>query len=134
MLNATSTAVPAANDGLHVPAELDASLRMRQACISPKFLYDPLGSKLFEAICELPEYYPTRTEAGIFDLHGAEIARTVGAGSTLIDLGAGNCAKAANLFPLLVLGGLVTIVPMIVLFTVLQRYWRGGLLLGSVAN
>jgi multiple sugar transport system permease protein len=40
----------------------------------------------------------------------------------------------ANLFPLLVLGGLVTIVPMIVLFTVLQRYWRGGLLLGSVAN
>jgi dimethylhistidine N-methyltransferase len=101
MLNATSTAVPAANDGLHVPAELDASLRMRQACISPKFLYDPLGSKLFEAICELPEYYPTRTEAGIFDLHGAEIARTVGAGSTLIDLGAGNCAKAANLFPLL---------------------------------
>jgi dimethylhistidine N-methyltransferase len=101
MLNVTSHAVPAANDGLHVPAELDASLRARQAWISPKFLYDPLGSKLFEAICELPEYYPTRTEAGIFDLHGAEIARTVGTGSTLIDLGAGNCAKAARLFPLL---------------------------------
>jgi dimethylhistidine N-methyltransferase len=87
--------------GLHVPAELDASLRARQAWISPKFLYDPLGSKLFEAICELPEYYPTRTEASIFDLHGGEIARTVGAGCTLIDLGAGNCAKAAGLFPLL---------------------------------
>jgi multiple sugar transport system permease protein len=39
-----------------------------------------------------------------------------------------------NLYPLLVLGGLVTIVPMIALFTLLQRYWRGGLLLGSVAN
>lgn len=39
-----------------------------------------------------------------------------------------------NLYPLLVLGGLVTIVPMIALFAVLQRYWRGGLLLGSVAN
>ena len=101
MLNMTSHAVPAANDGLHVPAELDASLRARQAWISPKFLYDPLGSKLFEAICELPEYYPTRTEAGIFDRHGAEIARTVGMESTLIDLGAGNCAKAAHLFPLL---------------------------------
>ena len=40
----------------------------------------------------------------------------------------------ANLYPLLVLGGLVTIVPMIALFAVLQRYWRSGLLLGSVAN
>ena len=39
-----------------------------------------------------------------------------------------------NLYPLLVLGGLVTIIPMIALFTLLQRYWRGGLLLGSVAN
>jgi len=82
-------------------AELDAGLRARHACISPKFLYDPLGSRLFEAICELPEYYPTRTEAAIFARHGAEIASTIGTGATLIDLGAGNCAKAASLFPLL---------------------------------
>lgn len=39
-----------------------------------------------------------------------------------------------NLYPLLVLGGLVTIIPMIALFALLQRYWRGGLLLGSTAN
>lgn len=39
-----------------------------------------------------------------------------------------------NLYPLLVVGGLVTIIPMIALFALLQRYWRGGLLLGSVAN
>jgi multiple sugar transport system permease protein len=39
-----------------------------------------------------------------------------------------------NLYPLLVLSGLVTIIPMIALFTILQRYWRSGLLLGSVAN
>lgn len=101
MLNPTPTDARADRDGLHVPAELDASLRARQAWISPKFLYDPLGSKLFEAICELPEYYPTRTEAAIFARFGGEIARTVGTGSTLIDLGAGNCAKAASLFPLL---------------------------------
>jgi dimethylhistidine N-methyltransferase len=82
-------------------AELDAGLRARQACVSPKFLYDALGSRLFEAICELPEYYPTRTEASIFARHGAEMARAVGPGATLIDLGAGNCAKAARLFPLL---------------------------------
>jgi dimethylhistidine N-methyltransferase len=49
----------------------------------------------------LPEYYPTRTEAAIFARHGADIAESVGAGATLIDLGAGNCAKAARLFPLL---------------------------------
>ena len=101
MLNPTQIDARADRDGLHVPAELDASLRARHAWISPKFLYDPLGSKLFEAICELPEYYPTRTEASIFAAHGAEIARTVGTGCTLVDLGAGNCAKAAGLFPLL---------------------------------
>ncbi|WP_234484783.1 L-histidine N(alpha)-methyltransferase [Noviherbaspirillum pedocola] len=81
--------------------ELTQGLLARQATISPKYLYDPLGSRLFEAICELPEYYPTRTEAAIFDAHGADIAEAVGHGATLIDLGAGNCAKAARLFPLL---------------------------------
>jgi dimethylhistidine N-methyltransferase len=84
-----------------VLAELDAGLRAGLPGISPKFLYDALGSRLFEAICELPEYYPTRTEAAIFALHGREMARAIGPGSTLIDLGAGNCAKAARLFPLL---------------------------------
>ncbi len=81
--------------------ELGAGLAAGAAAMSPKFLYDALGSKLFEAICELPEYYPTRTEAAIVERHGAEIARAIGPGTTLIDLGAGNCAKAARLFPLL---------------------------------
>jgi dimethylhistidine N-methyltransferase len=81
--------------------ELIAGLSAPHATTSPKYLYDALGSKLFEAICELPEYYPTRTEAAIFARHGAEMAESVGAGATLIDLGAGNCAKAARLFPLL---------------------------------
>ncbi len=40
-------------------------LRQSEACISPKFFYDVLGSRLFEAITDLPEYYPTRTEAAI---------------------------------------------------------------------
>jgi dimethylhistidine N-methyltransferase len=84
-----------------VLAELDEGLRAGAAYISPKFLYDALGSRLFEAICELPEYYPTRTEASIFASRGAEMARAIGPGATLIDLGAGNCAKAASLFPLL---------------------------------
>jgi dimethylhistidine N-methyltransferase len=81
--------------------EISAGLLAPQAFTSPKYLYDALGSKLFEAICELPEYYPTRTEASIFDRYAPEIAEAVGHGTTMIDLGAGNCAKAAKLFPAL---------------------------------
>jgi dimethylhistidine N-methyltransferase len=82
-------------------AEIVAGLLGRPAQAAPKYFYDRLGSHLFEAITELPEYYPTRTEAAIFAANGAAIGRHVGAGATLVDLGAGNCAKAARLFPLL---------------------------------
>jgi dimethylhistidine N-methyltransferase len=82
-------------------ADISAGLLAPQASTSPKYFYDSLGSHLFEAICELPEYYPTRTEAAIFARYGAEMAARIGPGATLVDLGAGNCAKAASLFPLL---------------------------------
>lgn len=86
-------------------AEAIAGLLQPQAIASPKFFYDRLGSHLFDAITELPEYYPTRAEAALFAAHGAEMARQVslqvGSGITLIDLGAGNCRKAARLLPLL---------------------------------
>jgi dimethylhistidine N-methyltransferase len=85
-------------DAAAIRAELNAGLLAPQPYASPKYLYDALGSKLFEAICELPEYYPTRTEAAIFDAYLPEIAESVGLSATLIDLGAGNCAKAARLF------------------------------------
>jgi L-histidine Nalpha-methyltransferase len=80
---------------------IEAGLLREPAEAAPKYLYDRLGSHLFEAITELPEYYPTRTEAAIFAAHGAAMARQIGSGATLIDLGAGNCIKAARLFPLL---------------------------------
>ena len=88
-------------------AEAGACRRARRAAgapasVAPKFFYDRLGSHLFEAITELPEYYPTRTEAAIFAAHGAERwPRRSAPGMALVDLGAGNCAKAARLFPLL---------------------------------
>ena len=82
-------------------AEAAAGLLRQPATAAPKYFYDRLGSHLFEAITELPEYYPTRTEAAIFAQHGAAMARRMGAGACLIDLGAGNCVKAARLFPLL---------------------------------
>ncbi|TCS34730.1 dimethylhistidine N-methyltransferase [Paucimonas lemoignei] len=85
-------------DNAVVRAELLNGLLETEARVAPKFLYDALGSKLFEAICELPEYYPTRTEAEIFARHLPDMAKAIGTGVTLVDLGAGNCAKAARLF------------------------------------
>jgi L-histidine Nalpha-methyltransferase len=81
-----------------VRAELQHGLLAENATTSPKYLYDALGSRLFEAITELPEYYPTRVEASIFGQFLPDMAKTVGQGHTLIDLGAGNCEKAARLF------------------------------------
>jgi L-histidine N-alpha-methyltransferase len=77
---------------------LTANAAQGGACIAPKFLYDALGSRLFEAITELPEYYPTRTEAAILRTYQIAMAQNVPPHATLIDLGAGNCAKAASLF------------------------------------
>jgi len=89
------------SDGSAVRAELAAGLGAPQPAIAPKFLYDALGSRLFEAITELPEYYPTRTERAILHDHATAIAHAVGRGATFIDLGAGNCEKAARLFEFL---------------------------------
>lgn len=82
-------------------AELRASLCAEAPFIPPKFFYDPLGSRLFEAICELPEYTLTRAERSIFERHGERIAAIAGVDRPLVDLGAGNCEKAERLFPLL---------------------------------
>lgn len=78
--------------------ELRAGLLATPAVIAPKHFYDALGSRLFEAICELHEYTLPRDERAIFDRHTAEIAHAVGPGCTLVDLGAGNCEKAERLF------------------------------------
>jgi L-histidine N-alpha-methyltransferase len=88
-------------DALAVREELARGLGATPARVAPKFFYDLLGSRLFDAITALDEYYPTRTEAAIFAAHGAEMGQACGVGRPLVDLGAGNCAKAAGLFPAL---------------------------------
>jgi L-histidine N-alpha-methyltransferase len=92
-------------DEAALAAEAAAGLLAPRAAVAPKFFYDALGSRLFEAITALDEYYPTRTEAAILARHGDRIAedarRVCGAHPTLVDLGAGNCAKAESLFPVL---------------------------------
>jgi dimethylhistidine N-methyltransferase len=78
--------------------EAIASLTAQQSWLSPKFFYDELGSMLFTAICHLPEYYPTRTEIGIFRDQREPIAKAIGLGRCFVDLGAGDCVKATSWF------------------------------------
>jgi len=80
-----------------VAQELLQGLSAPQAFTSPKYLYDALGSRLFEAITELPEYDLTRTEAQLMQLHSASMAAQLPRGACWIDLGAGNCEKAGRL-------------------------------------
>ena len=79
-------------------SEIEAGLMAEQASISPKFLYDALGAHLFTALTFLPEYYPTAVEASILKQYSNEIAAAIGKKPVLIDLGAGDCKKAARLF------------------------------------
>lgn len=78
-------------------AEILAGLRAAQKRISPKYFYDQRGSQLFDEICTLPEYYPTRTELGIMERHLPEIAELVGPQAAVIEFGAGSSAKARQL-------------------------------------
>ena len=59
----------------------------------PQYFYDALGSALFTAICELPEYYVTRAEAEILNAHAAEIAEQFRPPVRLVELGSGSGAK-----------------------------------------
>ncbi|UAW97838.1 L-histidine N(alpha)-methyltransferase [Halopseudomonas nanhaiensis] len=77
-------------------AQLLSGLLSPQARIDPKYFYDDLGCELFTRICELDEYYPTRTEASIFDNCRAEIAAALPDAAQWIDLGCGDCAKSAR--------------------------------------
>lgn len=60
--------------------------------LPPKWLYDPAGCDLFERICELPEYYPTRTERSILARRAGDVASITGA-STVVELGSGTSEK-----------------------------------------
>ncbi len=61
--------------------------------IAPKYFYDRQGSRLFDQICELPEYYPTRTELAILQDSAVEIAAQMGPNAELVEFGAGSLTK-----------------------------------------
>ena len=62
-----------------------------------KYFYDQRGSELFDAICELPEYYPTRTEIRIMDECLPELADLVGPSAAIIEIGSGSSMKTERL-------------------------------------
>ncbi len=74
-------------------AELVAGLSRQPRAIAPKWFYDEAGSRLFERICELPEYYPTRTELALLDHCAADIAQCLGRHAEIVEFGAGAARK-----------------------------------------
>jgi L-histidine Nalpha-methyltransferase len=74
-------------------ADVRAGLTKPFKELSPRYFYDERGSRLFEAITELEEYYPTRAERSILESRGEEIVAAAGGPATLIELGSGTAAK-----------------------------------------
>jgi dimethylhistidine N-methyltransferase len=73
--------------------DLVAALSLRPHVISPKYFYDVQGSALFDAICQLPEYYPTRTELAVLARHADEMAACMGPAADIVEFGAGSSVK-----------------------------------------
>jgi L-histidine N-alpha-methyltransferase len=89
-LSRASAAVPA--DSFR--EDVIAGLSQPQKALPPKYFYDAQGSRLFEAICRLREYYPTRAELALTRAHIGEIARFARIGGTLIEYGSGESIKS----------------------------------------
>ena len=68
-------------------------LGLPQKSLAAKYFYDERGSELFEAICELPEYYPTRTELVLMRQNAPSMAQQMGDGALLIEYGSGSSTK-----------------------------------------
>ncbi|HEX4307061.1 MAG TPA: L-histidine N(alpha)-methyltransferase, partial [Solirubrobacterales bacterium] len=90
---------------VHLPADQAAAMErdVREGLtatpkeLSPKYFYDERGSRLFEDITELEEYYPTRRERQILEARSAEIVAAAGNPATLIELGSGSASKTRHL-------------------------------------
>ncbi len=92
LLNVDTSGAPSAVDNPFDRA-LRAGLRATPKCVSPKYFYDERGSRLFDRICELPEYYPTRTEFSILEDNATDIAAQIGPRAEIIEFGAGSLTK-----------------------------------------
>lgn len=84
-------AAGATGDDFH--EALIAGLAQSPKKIPCKYLYDDIGAQLFDEICTLPEYYPTRTENALLRAHAAEISDLAGSGAEIMEFGAGSGDK-----------------------------------------
>src|SRR5258706_13398004 len=89
--------------------EIIAGLSRPQKEIPPKYFYDARGCELFEAICRLPEYYPTRTELAIMRSHAPAMADRLGRDCALIEIGCGNSEKTRLLLNALQPAGVLSV-------------------------
>lgn len=87
----------AADGGVAMAEEVRLGLTTEPKELAPKYFYDERGSRLFEQITELPEYYPTRAERAILAERSAEIIVAAGRPSTLVELGSGSATKTRHL-------------------------------------
>lgn len=78
-------------------AEVLRSLQETPKKIKPKFFYDDRGSRLFDEITELEEYYPTRSEMNILETRCSDISHFIGPGATVVELGGGNGTKGSKI-------------------------------------
>ncbi|MFN3303805.1 MAG: L-histidine N(alpha)-methyltransferase [Roseateles sp.] len=95
----------ASADNAQFAADLHAALSRAPRAISPKYFYDEVGSRLFEQICELPEYYPTRTELALLQAHADDMAQQFGPQVQLVEYGAGALRKVRLLLDAMPLDG-----------------------------
>jgi L-histidine N-alpha-methyltransferase len=123
---------PLAPAGAAFAADVLDGLARTPRAISPKWLYDAEGSRLFDAITRLDAYYPTRTERAILSAHAAEMAAAVGPGAALIEYGSGSSDKTRVLLDALrsgstrldAPGGLAAYVPIDISSTALDAAAR----------
>jgi len=88
-----------AGEAADFAGDVRRGLTASRKSLPPKYFYDDLGSQLFEAICRLPEYYPTRAESEIFARRSKEIVEAAAGGSrlTLVELGSGSASKTRRI-------------------------------------
>jgi L-histidine Nalpha-methyltransferase len=78
-------------------ADVLAGLRTRPRAIPARWFYDRAGSELFEAITQLPEYYPTRIETALLAAHCGDVAALTGTGRAVVEFGSGSSIKTPHL-------------------------------------
>ena len=89
----TLVAAPGSGDRADFAGDVRAGLTARPRRLPCLYFYDERGSRLFEEICELPEYYLTRAERSILETHADDLAARLAGPVDLVDLGSGNSGK-----------------------------------------